>query len=111
MTRIALIQTTSSDDFQANFSDALERVEEAAAAGAELAAFPEVFLYIGGRKAKLEHAQSLDGEVVTRFREAARRLSVAILLGSIHERIPGREDKVYNTALWIDAAGEILAAI
>ena len=50
MSRVALVQTTSTDDFQANLATALKRVEEAAALGVDLIAFPEVFLFIGGAK-------------------------------------------------------------
>ena len=109
MSRIGLVQTTSTDDFQANLALALERVGEAAAEGVDLVAFPEVFLYVGGRRGKLENALTLDGEVVGRFREEAARRGLLILLGSIHERIPGRDDKVHNTAVLIDARGEIAA--
>jgi deaminated glutathione amidase len=107
--RIALAQMTSTEDFQANLSEALGRVEEAAAAGVQLVAFPEVFLYLGGREGKLVNATDVDGPVVARFREAAARHGLMILLGSIHERIPGREDKVHNTSVLIDAKGEVLA--
>ena len=107
--RIALAQMTSTEDFQANLSEALGRVEEAAAAGVQLVAFPEVFLYLGGREGKLANATEVDGPVVARFREAAARHGLMILLGSIHERIPGREDKVHNTSVLIDAKGEVLA--
>ncbi len=109
MAKIALVQTTATSDFEANLATALERVEEAAAAGVELVAFPEVFLFIGGRQGKLDNALSVDGEVVGRFREAARRHGMAILLGSIHEKIPDNGEKVYNTSIWIDAEGEIAA--
>lgn len=109
MGKIALVQTTSTDDFDANLAHALDQVGVAAAAGAQVVAFPEVFLFIGGRRKKMEIAQPLDGQVVTAFQEAARKHGLAILLGSIHERIAGRDDKVYNTAVWIDAAGEIVA--
>ncbi len=102
-----MVQTTSTDDFAANLALALQRVDEAAALGVELIAFPEVFLFIGGRAGKLAHAVTLDGEVVGRFREAARRHKVWLLLGSVHERIPGREDKVYNTSVLIDERGEL----
>ena len=107
--RIALAQMTSTSDFEANLSEASALVEEAARGGARLTAFPEVFLYLGGHKGKLENATEVDGPVVERFREAARRHSMMILLGSIHERIPGRGDKVYNTSVLIGGGGEILA--
>jgi predicted amidohydrolase len=107
MSRIALVQTTSTDDFAQNLALALERVDEAAALGVELIAFPEVFLFIGGRQGKLAHAVSLDGEVVGRFRDAARRHKVWVLLGSVHEKIPDRADKVYNTSVLIDAEGNL----
>jgi predicted amidohydrolase len=109
MAKIALVQTTTTTDFDANLAFALEKVDQAAAAGVEVVAFPEVFLFIGGKKGKLENAQNLDGEVVGRFREAAKRHRMAILLGSIHERIPDNDEKVYNTSIWIDAQGEISA--
>ena len=107
--RIALAQMTSKEDFQANLDEALLRVDEAAAAGVALVAFPEVFLYLGGRQGKLENATEVDGPVVARFREAAARHGMMILLGSIHERIPGRDDKVHNTSILIGAGGEVLA--
>jgi predicted amidohydrolase len=109
MSRVALVQTTSTDDFQANLDNALRRVEEAAALGVDLVAFPEVFLFIGGAKGKLENAQTLDGAVVERFRALAAKHKLWILLGSIHERLPGREDKVSNTSVLIDARGGIAA--
>jgi predicted amidohydrolase len=107
--RIALAQMTSTEDIQANLAEALRMVDEAAAAGVQLVAFPEVFLFLGGRQGKLENATQVEGPVVARFREAAARHGMMILLGSIHERMPDREDKVYNTSILIDASGEVLA--
>jgi predicted amidohydrolase len=107
--RIALAQMTSTEDFEANLAEALQLVEEAARAGVQLVAFPEVFLYLGGARGKLANATVVDGPVVARFREAAARHGMMILLGSIHERIPGRDDKVCNTSVLIDATGNVLA--
>lgn len=109
MSRIALAQTTSTDDFAANLSAALAQVEEAAAGGADLLAFPEVFLYVGGRRGKLEIAEATDGPTVQRFQEAAARHGMMLLLGSIHERIPGDEARVFNTSVLIDRDGTVLA--
>lgn len=108
-TRIALAQMTSTEDFQANLAEAMRLVDEAAAQGAALVAFPEVFLYLGGRAGKLANATHLDGALVAQFREAAARHGIMILMGSVHERIPGRDDKVFNTSLLIDARGDVLA--
>ncbi|MEE8435695.1 MAG: carbon-nitrogen hydrolase family protein [bacterium] len=112
--RIALAQMTSTSDFDANLAEAFALIDQAAAGGAQLVAFPEVFLYLGGHRGKLENAAEVDGPLVSRFREVAHRHHIMILLGSIHERIPGREDevhktKVHNTSVLIDGAGEILA--
>ena len=112
--RIALAQMTSTSDFAANLAEAFSLVDQAAAGGARLVAFPEVFLYLGGHRGKLENAAEVDGPLVGRFRESARERHMMILLGSIHERIPGRgEDgqtsKVHNTSVLIGGAGEILA--
>jgi predicted amidohydrolase len=109
MSRIALAQTTSGEDFQANLAEALRMVGQAAAGGAELLAFPEVFLYLGGRQGKLAAAQTLDGPVVQRFQEEAARHRMLILLGSLHERIPGNGEKVHNTSILLDKDGAVLA--
>ena len=110
MTKIALAQTTSTDDFDANLAIAEAMVEEAAGNGAVLLAFPEVFLYLGGYKGKMKIAESLDGATVTRFREAAARHGMMLLLGSLHELIPADPARVYNTSVLIGADGAMLAS-
>jgi len=110
MTKIALAQTTTTDDFDANLKVADRMVIEAADKGAALLAFPEVFLYLGGYKGKLKVAEPLDGAIVSRFREAAAKHNVMLLLGSLHERIPDDPARVYNTSVLIAANGELLAS-
>lgn len=110
MTKIALAQTTTTDDFEANLEVAERMVIEAADNGAALLAFPEIFLYLGGYKGKLKVAESLDGAAVSRFREAAARHNMMLLLGSIHEQIPGDSSRVYNTSVLIAADGDVLAS-
>ena len=107
MSRIAMVQTTTTDDFNANLATALQRVDEAAKLGVDMVAFPEVFLFIGGRQGKLANAVTLDGEVVAKFSAAAKRNKVWVLLGSVHERIPGRDDKVFNTSVLLDSQGRM----
>ncbi|MDH4121016.1 MAG: carbon-nitrogen hydrolase family protein [Deltaproteobacteria bacterium] len=106
--RIALVQTTSTTHQDTNLSQALARVEEAAGLGAGLVAFPEVFLYTGDRQGKLEHAVTLDGPVIERFRQAAQRHRLAICLGSVCERAPEDPRRVYNTSVILGADGDTL---
>lgn len=110
MTKIALAQTTSTADLDANLEVAEGMVVEAADNGAALLAFPEVFLYLGGRKGKLAIAEPIDGALVARFREAAARRAMMLLLGSIHERIPDDPARVYNTSVLIADNGDVLAS-
>jgi len=110
MTKIALAQTTSTDDFDANLKVAEGMVGEAADQGAALLAFPEVFLYLGGYKGKLKFAEALDGAMVSRFRAAAARHNIMLLLGSFHERIPDDPTRVFNTSVLIAANGDLLAS-
>lgn len=109
MARIALAQTTTTEDFDANLARALSLIAEAAAGGARLLAFPEVFLYLGGAAGKLAHAVDLEGPVIGRLREQAARHAIELLLGSVHERIPGDATRVHNTSVLLGADGAILA--
>lgn len=109
MIRLALAQTTSTEDFARNLAVAESLIPQAVKGGADLLAYPEVFLYIGPREGKLAVAETLDGPTVGRFRDAARRHGILILLGSIHERSDAESERVYNTSVLIDRDGEIAA--
>ena len=108
--RVALAQMTSTADVAANLDCAFGLLEAAAAGGARLLAYPEVFACIAGREEKLAAAETLDGPIVSEFRERAARHGVAILLGSLHERIPGNHERVHNTSVLIGCGGELLAS-
>ena len=107
MVRVALVQLDSSD------SEAVDdRVERAASMveglrDVELAVLPELWnvgaFDLEGAK---EHAQPIDGPLVTRMRAAAQTAGITLHMGSFAELRGGSR---YNTSVVIDADGAILA--
>lgn len=107
--RVAAIQLNSTPEMEHNLARARALIEEAAANGARLIALPEHFAYLGPEDRQPPSAQSLEGPLVSQFRELARKLAVFVLLGSFPELPPGA-DRPFNTSLLLSPEGEILAA-
>ncbi|KAB1185419.1 MULTISPECIES: carbon-nitrogen hydrolase family protein [Haloferax] len=103
----AAVQMDSKDDKRANVERALEFVDEAATAGADFVAFPEMMSYIGEKSRYPDVAESLDGELVQQFAEKAREHELYVHTGSFFERIPD-SDRVYNTSVMIGPSGNVL---
>lgn len=96
----------------ANRPDTLRRgialVDRAAGEGARFIATPENTDGIGPRREKITSAETLDGPLVSTFREAATAHGAWLLIGSFAERVPGHEaQKVYNTSVLIAPNGAI----
>jgi predicted amidohydrolase len=105
----AVVQMTSAGDVDHNLERAGELIERAAKAAAELIILPENFASLQEREdGKDPAAQGLDGPIVQFLRERARRHGVIVVGGSFPEEIPG-ENRIYNTQVVVDAAGEVLA--
>ncbi len=94
-----------------NEQTARAAVADLAARGADLVVLPEMWLtgYDPGRLAEHSRraAEPLDGPLVTRLRGWAREQSVMFCAGTIPE-LAGSD--VYNTAVLIDADGDVLTA-
>ncbi len=106
--RVALVQMCSTDDLDANLAAAESFVAEAAGRGAEFVALPEMFAFLRREGQAFPHAQPIDGAIVTGVRGWAREHGVRLLLGSFAERVEG-EERVFNTSVLIDPAGEMEA--
>jgi deaminated glutathione amidase len=105
----AVVQMTSGGDVSANLERATALVAEAARRGAELAVLPENFaLLADNERAKFAAVETVpgDGPILTAMREAAARHRIALVLGGMPERSP-KDTHVYNTAVYLDRAGEI----
>lgn len=101
--QVALCQLAITDDPAAN----LNMIESSLAeTDARLAVFPEASLVRFGNDL-VAAAQALDGEFVTGLREAARRHSTAVIAGTFE---PAESGRVHNTAVVIDATGDLIAA-
>jgi predicted amidohydrolase len=110
MATVALAQTSATADVARNVAQADRLIAEAAERGADLVAFPEVFLYVGPRERKRVIAEPLDGPLLCHFRDVALRHRIAVLVGSMHERIPGDAARVFNTSVLLAEDGRVLAA-
>jgi predicted amidohydrolase len=105
---VAIAQMTSTADVERNLGAAESLIAQAAAKGAALAALPENFAFLRSEGEAVPEPQALDGPWVRRMAEAARRHRIALLLGSIPERIDG-DARVHNTSILLGADGAPIA--
>ncbi len=107
--RISLVQMSCGPEPEENVAKALARVDEAAAAGAELVVLPELFRsqYFCQREdaAMFELAEPIPGPTTQRFAEVARARKVAIVLPLFERRAPGL---YHNTAAVLDRDGSLV---
>jgi predicted amidohydrolase len=105
---IGVVQMRSSDKLEDNLKCAHEKIQQAADKGVNLIAFPETFLYVGRDNAEKHRvAQSLEGEIIQTFREYASKYDMSILMGSIYEKTPDDNERLYNTSVLINRNGEL----
>lgn len=100
---VALIQINSSSNVEENLKK-IEKLVLDASKRAELVVLPEHADGIG--KCDEDFAHSLDGEIVSFYKELAKRTSVYLHIGSVAEK--GIEGKPYNTSVLISPNGEII---
>ena len=104
-----LVQMRSSTDPQANLAAALAFIEEAARAGADYVLTPEMTNIMEVKRERL-FATIADEErdpTLAALREAARRLSIYIHIGSL--AVKASPDKAANRSFLIDRRGDVIA--
>jgi predicted amidohydrolase len=105
--RVAVCQVNSRSDRTANLTAAEDLLNQAAAAGADLAVLPEYVDYLGPVDGEPK-PEAVDGEFATVFAEAARRLRMWVIAGSFHEIGPD-DGHTHNTSLVFDRTGALAA--
>lgn len=106
--RVAVVQTCSTNDLEANLAFAGRAVAEAAGRGAELVALPENFAFMRREGAAFPCAQGADGEIVAFLREAAASHRLWLIGGTFPEAISG-DTRVYNTSVVVAPDGTEVA--
>jgi deaminated glutathione amidase len=111
MTKVAIAQIRSSTVKPENLRTALGLIKDAKSKGAELIAFPEFLMAFSpacqSAKELAELAESVDGPFVNSLRDAARAAVISVV-GTIYETC-SLANRVYDTAVWIDAAGQLVS--
>lgn len=111
MKSVAIAQVESSTDKQANLRKAADLIREARRQGADCVAFPEFLMAFSPSSQSAEElagmAEPVDGAFVSKLCETARNEAVAVL-ATIYETA-ALPDRVYDTAVWIDAHGKIVS--
>ncbi len=105
--RLALIQYEIQTDWADNIAKVEDLLGRAAAAGAELAVLPEMFVQPYDMSLVPERAETVpDGPTCRKMSQWAARFRLALAGGSIAEKDGGR---FYNTATIWDPSGKFLA--
>jgi deaminated glutathione amidase len=105
--RVALCQTNSGEDVEANERQVFELLEEAAAGGADLAALPEVWPCQGSAPQVRAAGEAIPGPRTERLSAFAKRHELWVHGGSVLE-LDG--DRVFNTSVLFDRSGELVAS-
>ena len=104
----AAIQMSSTPDRGENRETAQALIREAASAGADLVALPELWSCHGLDSVYRENAEPVPGPTTDFLGELARELGVYLLGGSILEGEPGAE-RLSNTSTFFNPSGEMVA--
>jgi predicted amidohydrolase len=104
----AAIQMNSQDDKEKNIRSAEYLIDIAAERGANLAVLPEMFNFLGPRERRPFEAEQIPGPTIQRIMAKAVQHHMGIIAGSILESSP-QPGKVYNTSVFINSAGHIIA--
>lgn len=109
--RVAAVQMNTGDDVAANLAQARQGLEASAAAGAQLAALPENFAFMGSHdRAKLAHAEPFEDGPIQRFLSAsAAALNLTVVAGTVPVAVPGDPERVFPAQLVYGPDGALLA--
>ena len=105
--RIACIQMAAGDHFDRNLHQAIVLAHEAHHKGAELIAYPEMFLYRGSAT-RYPNVLNETEAVLHKFQHIACFSRVPILMGSVLERSKS-SGRYYNTSIFISEKGQLAA--
>ena len=103
-TRIACIQLRAGHSPDDNLASAERLVRQAAASGAEIALLPERWEAFGSADEIRAAAQPVDGPRLAAVQGWARELGMAIVAGSVAERVAG-DERLRNTSVAFDRDG------
>ncbi len=104
--RLGVVQLNTRDTIETSFADIERFVKGCATDGASLVLLPELSTYLS-EKEVLSVAQTMDGEIIRRFRDMAKKFGIYLNNGSFVEK--SDNGKAYNTSVLINPQGEIEA--
>jgi len=104
----AAIQMSSTPEKTENFGTAERLIREAASAGAELVALPELWSCHGLEEVYAENAETIPGPTTDFLGGLARELGLYVLGGSILEGEPDA-GRFFNTSTFFDPSGALVA--
>lgn len=109
MSRAAVVQMRSTDDVRANLEAAARGLRQAVDGGAQLAALPENFAFMGARENdKRVHAEADgSGPIQDFLAQTARALQLWIVAGTVPLKAP--DGRVFAASLVFDARGKRVA--
>lgn len=85
---VGVCQMNCTSDKEANFSVGKSLITKAKRRGAEIVFLPECFDYVGEDKEKsIAMAETLDGDLITRYRHLAKEQNVWLSLGGFHHKV------------------------
>ena len=105
---VATCQMNSQDEKDENITTALSFINQAADRGADLVSLPEMFNFRGPVNRYTEISETVPGPTTAALADVASERDIYIHSGSFFEK-SSEPEKVYNTSVVIDDAGDIIA--
>ena len=103
---IQMRSTTNQDENWNQLENLLERTSKT---GASFVVTPENTLFLGPQFHKVDIAEEIPSNTTQRLGALAKKYGIHLLIGSIAEKVPNNDNKCYNTSVFFDPKGELIA--